>query len=91
MACGVPVVASRIGGIPEAVEPEGDLAAGLLIRPGSVAELESALRRLIADPQLRDDLGERARARVLDEYTIERMAARSADVYHVAIERRAAR
>jgi glycosyltransferase involved in cell wall biosynthesis len=91
MACGVPVVASRIGGIPEAVEPEGDLAAGLLIRPGSVAELESALRQLIADPQLRDDLGERARARVLDEYTIERMAARSADVYHVAIERRAAR
>jgi glycosyltransferase involved in cell wall biosynthesis len=91
MACAMPVVASRIGGIPEAVEPEGDLPVGLLIRPGSVAELEAALGRLISDPQLRHDLGARARARVLDEYTIERMAARTTDVYRTAIERRASR
>jgi glycosyltransferase involved in cell wall biosynthesis len=90
MSCALPVIASRIGGIPEALEPEGHPAVGLLTRPGNIGELEAALRHVLSDAELRHDLGESARARVLDEYTIELMAARTVDVYRVALERRAA-
>ncbi len=47
--CGVPVVATSIGGIPEQVEHE---KSGLLVEPRSVPELKSAIERLIGDPAL---------------------------------------
>ncbi|HEX9108635.1 MAG TPA: glycosyltransferase [Longimicrobiales bacterium] len=53
-ACGVPVVASRIGGIPEAVEEE---RTALLVRPGDAGALAQALLRLAGDAGLRRRLG----------------------------------
>ena len=53
MAAGRPVVASRIGGIPEVVTEE----AGILVEPGRGDELAAALARLLADPALRDRMG----------------------------------
>ena len=47
MACGLPVVASRTGGIPDVVV-EGE--TGLLVTHGSVLELSNALRRVVGDP-----------------------------------------
>jgi glycosyltransferase involved in cell wall biosynthesis len=58
MAEGVPVVASRHAGIPEAVAHE---ETGLLVPPGDAEALAAALRRLIHDPDLRRSLGKRAR------------------------------
>ena len=58
MAEGVPVVASRHAGIPEAVAHE---ETGLLVPPGDPEALAAALRRLIHDPDLRRSLGKRAR------------------------------
>ena len=58
MAEGVPVVASRHAGIPEAVTHE---ETGLLVPPGDPEALAAALRRLIQDPDLRRSLGKRAR------------------------------
>jgi glycosyltransferase involved in cell wall biosynthesis len=58
MAEGVPVVASRHAGIPEAVMHE---ETGLLVPPGDPELLEAALRRLIVAPELRRRLGKRAR------------------------------
>ncbi|HVM06425.1 MAG TPA: glycosyltransferase family 4 protein [Acidimicrobiales bacterium] len=58
MASGVPVVASRSGALPEVV---GD--GGLIVPPGDPAALRAALRSLAADPFLRNNLAERARAR----------------------------
>jgi len=88
MACGLPVVASRKGGITEVLEGaagEGD--AGLLLSPGSVDELEGALRQLLDDPAARRDLADRALRRFRQEYTVERMIERTVDVYRVAIAR----
>jgi glycosyltransferase involved in cell wall biosynthesis len=70
MACGTPVVASRVGGIPEILT--GEFAAGLF-EAGDVAGLAS---RLTSFADWRTDnpaLGERARAHVVSRFTLDRM------------------
>ncbi len=57
---GIPVIATRIGGIPELVEDEVN---GLLIEPGSVSDLERAIERLCDDPALYRNLCEGAKRR----------------------------
>lgn len=63
MACGVPVLASNSGGIPEVV---GD--AGVLFKPGSVEDLEGKLLDLLTHPQVRKELAERGRERALQSF-----------------------
>lgn len=60
-ACGVPVVATRVGGIPELVE---DGVTGLLTPPGDVSAFADALERLLSDRQMRDEMGRAARRRI---------------------------
>jgi glycosyltransferase involved in cell wall biosynthesis len=60
MAAGKPVVASRVGGVPEIVTHGDD---GLLVEPGDVAGLAGALASLVSDSGLRERLGRRARER----------------------------
>lgn len=60
MAAGLPVVASRVGGIPEVVV---DGETGLLVEPGNPEDLASALLRLASDPDLRARMGDRGRQR----------------------------
>jgi phosphatidyl-myo-inositol dimannoside synthase len=65
-ACGVPVVGSRTGGIPDAIS-DGD--GGWLIRDGDEDGLRTVVRRLIHDPLSFQQMGSRARARVERECT----------------------
>jgi len=58
MAAGVPVVATRVGGIPEMVK-HGE--TGLLYEAGNVRELTYCLSRLLLEPLLRNQLGHQAR------------------------------
>jgi glycosyltransferase involved in cell wall biosynthesis len=85
MACACPVVASRTGGITEVIGESGE--HGMLIPPGDVPALTQAMRTLLGDKRLRRRLGEAARRRVLEEYTIERMTERTLAVYEVARDR----
>jgi glycosyltransferase involved in cell wall biosynthesis len=82
MATGLPVVASRIGGIPEAVA-----AAGVLVPPGDAEALARATRPLVDDSGERARIGGEARRRAVSEYSIETMTARTVAVYRVAIAR----
>jgi glycosyltransferase involved in cell wall biosynthesis len=59
MAWGRPVVASRVGGLADAVE---DDATGLLVPPGDVATLRAAVVGLLDDPERRARLGAAGRA-----------------------------
>lgn len=68
MASGVPVVASRVGGVPEVVRDGVD---GLLVEAGDEAALASALGRLAADRDLRSRLGDAGRRRVRDGFTLD--------------------
>ena len=68
MACGLPVVASRIGGIPELVRDE---ETGLLFTPGDHDELAQRLLGLLQDEQFRGVLGQRARSSTLERFSIQ--------------------
>jgi mannosyltransferase len=85
MACGLPVIASRIGAIPEVIERDGETA--LLVPPGNTQALVNAATALFRDAGLRRRLGEAARQRVLAEHTIERMTERTLAVYGIARRR----
>jgi glycosyltransferase involved in cell wall biosynthesis len=65
MAMRVPVVASNVGGIPEAVEAG---RSGLLVPPDDPDALAAALARVLEDETLASSLGEAGRRRVLDDF-----------------------
>ena len=71
MLAGLPVVASAVGSVPEAVR-EGE--TGLLVPPDDEAALTAALRRLLAEPSVRLRLGERGRALARERFTAAAMA-----------------
>ena len=78
MAAARPVIATRVGSLPEVVD---DDVTGLLIAPGSVDELARALTRLADDETLRREMGERARIRAGDEFSLGAMVKRTLAVY----------
>jgi glycosyltransferase involved in cell wall biosynthesis len=78
MAAGLPVVASAVGGIPEVVR---DGETGALVPPRDSAALASAIGRIVADPELRDRLGEAGRRRVEREFSLERFEREHLELY----------
>jgi len=81
MIAGKAIVASRVGGIPEAIR---DGETGLLVLPGDAPALAQALRRLIEDPRQRVRLGATAREYADREYHVRVMADRYERLYHRA-------
>jgi len=78
MAAGKPVVASRIGGIPETVD---DGETGMLCEPGNPREFADALIRLTSDAGLRERMGRAGRAKVAREFSPRRVAECNLQVY----------
>ncbi|WP_346836762.1 glycosyltransferase family 4 protein [Microbulbifer sp. SAOS-129_SWC] len=76
MACGAPVISSDGGALPEVV---GD--AGVVVPAGDSAALAGALQKLLDDPALRAELGERGRARILAQFSWRLAAERLVDYY----------
>jgi glycosyltransferase involved in cell wall biosynthesis len=70
MACGLPVLATDVGGTAEAVR---DGETGALVPPGDDAALAAALRRLTADPERLRQMGEAGRERVARDFSLQRM------------------
>jgi glycosyltransferase involved in cell wall biosynthesis len=78
MASGTPVVASRIGGVPEVV---ADGETGFLVEPGDIGALRDRLATLLGDPRLARRMGDAARAAVLDRFTWRACARRCLTAY----------
>lgn len=70
MALGLPVVASGVDGVPEAVENGKN---GLLVPPGDAAALAKAIKSLVTDPAKRAALGAAAHADIAEKFTLRRM------------------
>lgn len=81
MAAGVPVVATRVGGVPSAVT-DGD--TGLLIEPRDVAALRSAIISLLTDRERRLQLGAAGRQRAVEVFSVETQARRIEAVWRGA-------
>ena len=65
MACGKPVIGGAHGGAPEVIE---DSKTGYLVEHGDPAQLAMAIETLLADPQLREEMGRRGKKRVENEF-----------------------
>ena len=83
MAHGLPVVATRAGGIPDKVGASN----GRLVEPGDVAALSAAIAELAADAALRARLGAAGRARVASDFTWERVARDTVRLYEELLAR----
>jgi hypothetical protein len=83
---GLPVVASRCGGLPEIVR---DGETGLLVEPGDPASLAGAIADLAADPALRRRFGEAARADIAERFAAEPMFAALHAQYDAVLAERA--
>jgi len=78
MACGLPVVSTRVTGIPELVD---DAKNGLLVNERDVISLADALEKLIRDGSLRAKMGHAARQTVLDRFKIQDNTAKLAATF----------
>jgi len=76
MARGVPVVATRVGGVPDLLAN----GSGMLVEPQSPEALAGAVRLVLSDSVLRESLAQNARAE-LPKYTVSAMAERVLSVY----------
>jgi len=70
LAAGRPVVATRVGGVPDVVQEGRD---GFLVDPGATDDLAERLTRLARDPDLRERMGAAGRERVLPRYAVARL------------------
>ena len=78
MACGTPVVASDVGGVPELVTAPG---TGLLVKVGDADGLAAAVLALLDDPGRREAMGAAGTARVAESFTLERQVSAYLDWY----------
>jgi glycosyltransferase involved in cell wall biosynthesis len=79
MSCGVPVVATTGGALPEVVGVSGE--TGLLVEPNNPDALVDAIRQLLDDASLRERLGAAGRQRVIERFTWEVTARGTAACY----------
>jgi glycosyltransferase involved in cell wall biosynthesis len=78
LACGIPVVASDIGGIPDVIEHE---KTGLLVPPANVRALTVALSQVLGDPALRERLSQAGVLRAHERFTWDRAVLQTLDAY----------
>ncbi len=78
MSCGLPVIASRISGLPSLVK---DWDTGFLVKPGDVGQLAMAMTFVRGDDALRDRMGRSGRRLVLRDFAWQAIARRYLDLY----------
>ena len=82
MSSGTPVVASRVGGIPEVVE---DGKQGLLFSPQNEEDCVRAITTILRDDDLRKKMGQSGRERVLKHFSIEKILPQYEQLYEDTI------
>jgi glycosyltransferase involved in cell wall biosynthesis len=83
MACGVPLVATTGGALPEVVGADGDTA--LVVEPGDSDALAAKIRLALDDPELRAAVGARGRQRVIDRWTWRHTAEGTVEQYRALL------
>ncbi|BAU62692.1 glycosyl transferase group 1 [Stanieria sp. NIES-3757] len=91
MACEIPVIGARVGGMPEAICSAGASAiaenvTGLLFESGNTVALAETILQILAEPSLQVSLGKAGRARVLELFSWQRIAERLWQDYHTNLK-----
>jgi glycosyltransferase involved in cell wall biosynthesis len=84
MASALPVIASDVGGLREVVE---DGRTGIIVPPANPEKIASAIKRLAESPELRSQMSAAARSRVVENYSMEQMAARTLALYRECLRK----
>ena len=71
MACGCPIITTPVGAIPEMLEIGSEKECGLFVETQTIAPLKTAILKLLKDTELANRLGNKARNRVIGEYSME--------------------
>ncbi len=82
MAAGLPVIASRVGGIPEAVE---DGVTGILVEPEDAEALAEAIRWMVENPEEREEMGRRGQERA-KHFDVNTIAAQLEEIYYEVLD-----
>ncbi len=77
MACGIPIISSKLGGIPDIVK---DMENGMLVKPGDPESLADALLFLLENEDIRKKMGNDGRKKV-EEYSWEKIAEKTEKIY----------
>ena len=83
LACGTPVVATAVGGIPEQIQDE---KTGYLVKPGDAVGMAENMMRLVSNPQLSNNMGIAARLDVQARFTINEMVDKYLELYSDTIK-----
>jgi glycosyltransferase involved in cell wall biosynthesis len=84
MSCGIPLVATTGGAIPEVVGDDGDTA--LLVAPGDSEALAAKLRWALDQPDLRTTVGARGRQRIIDRWSWRHTAEKTVEQYRIRLD-----
>jgi glycosyltransferase involved in cell wall biosynthesis len=84
MSCGVPLVATTGGALPEVVGDDDDTA--LLVPPGDSEALAARIRGALDAPELRTTVGARGRARIIDRWSWRHTAVATVEQYRIRLE-----
>jgi glycosyltransferase involved in cell wall biosynthesis len=85
MAMEKPVVASRVGGIPDLVH---DGVNGILVTPGAIPELKSGLLKILRNPVMAIEMGKEGRKRIKEEFNVDSMVQSIERVYHELLQKK---
>jgi glycosyltransferase involved in cell wall biosynthesis len=77
MALGKPVIASNVGGVPELINNGED---GFLVN-NNINDITTVLSDIINDPHLKGDIGEKAKSKIYNNFSIHKMTAEFNDIY----------
>jgi N-acetyl-alpha-D-glucosaminyl L-malate synthase BshA len=83
MSCSVPVVATKVGGVPEVIT---DREEGFLEEVGEVEALASRVKQLLADRKLRQKMGEKARLKAIKRFNVNAIVGQYEDYYRKVVE-----
>ena len=83
MSCGLPVVATKVAGVPESVTSD----CGILVEKDSKEDITKAFTKLISNPKLIEKKGKNARKRVKEKFSIEKTYQKTKKVYNNLLEK----
>lgn len=78
MSMGLPVVATNVGGLPELITDGQD---GILVEPNNSIALSKAMNRILSDPELSEKLGQNARRKAVERFSVKTMVHKYEELY----------